>query len=137
MPRVSKRYARVELNRAALNAIDLGLADGVARICDATVNNARVPDAAPFGKGLITRGGFIVFLDGRQIAGTASRPSREWASAHGVVAFAGWGFPGRFQELGTINQPARPFVTPSYEREVEQREAHMRPAMAYRLRSVP
>lgn len=134
MPRVSKRYARVEINRATMSAVELGLADGVARVADAIVSHADVPDAAPYGKGLVTRGGFIVFLNGVQIAGTGSRPTREWVAAAGVVAFAGFGFPGRFQERGTVHQPARPFVSPSMERELSVLTAHMRPAMLARLR---
>ncbi len=133
MPRVSKRYARVELNRATFRLIDLGLADGVARLGDAIVGTADVPDAEPYGKGLVTRGGFVVFLNGVQVAGTASRPTREWLAASGVTAFVGWGFPGRFQELGTVNQPPRPFVMPAMEQQLAYLDAHMRPAMAARL----
>jgi len=137
MPRVSKRYARVELNRVAMAAVELGLADGVARTADAIVSTANVPDAPPYGKGLVTRGGFIVFLNGVQVAGSGSRPGREWVSARGVVGFAGFGFPGRFQELGTVNQSPRPFLMPSFERQMNYLDAHMRPAMMARLATVP
>ena len=133
----SKRYARVELNRAAMAAVELGLADGVSRVSDAIISNARVPDAPPFGKGLVTRVGFITFLNGVQVAGTASRPTREWVSRRGVVSFAGAGFPGRFQEMGTVNQPARPFLTPSMERQLAYLDGHMKPAMTARLAAIP
>jgi len=30
-----------------------------------------------------------------------------------IQAIVGYGFPGRFQEFGTVNQPARPFLSPA------------------------
>ena len=30
-----------------------------------------------------------------------------------ILAIVGFGFPGRFQELGTVHQPAKPFLTPA------------------------
>lgn len=137
MPRVSKRYARVELSRTCFEAIDLGLADGLSRFGDAVISTAQVPDAPPYGKGLVTRGGFITFLNGRQVAGTASRPSSEWVSAKGVVTFVGWGFPARFNEMGTVNQPARPFASPALDRQMQYLDSHMAPAMQARLAVVP
>lgn len=129
----SKRYTRVVYNRSVFEAIDLGLADGVARLAQAIVDTADIWDAPPYGKGLVQRGGQITFLNGRQVSGTASRPTREWVAARGVVAFAGYGFPGRFQELGTVNQPPRPRITPAMEQQMEYLDSHMAPAMLARL----
>jgi hypothetical protein len=33
--------------------------------------------------------------------------------AHDIVGAVGFDFPAMFQEIGTVHQPARPFVTPA------------------------
>lgn len=148
------RRSRVEINRAALDEVRAGFADGVfdiARAIGAVAAND-APDAgtgvyptgAPreFGQGLVDRVGAAVWVNGRK--------THEWGSAGGspdkprelrvrseaaVIGVVGAGFPGMFQELGTVHHPAQPFMTPAAS-EVIGSEANVRlsKAMQRRLR---
>lgn len=107
--------ARTVLNHQALDEIRRKFVDGMAEIGAHVIEVARphVPDAPPIGKGLIETGDWAVFADARKVAGTAAKPRRE-VPKQGVTLLAGYGWPARFQEEGTIHQPARPFVTPAF-----------------------
>lgn len=119
MPR--KPSARVVLNRAALTDLGLGVADGVMEFGRTIIETADPPDAEPFGKGLITSGGVLVYVDGQKVdgwseLGTQPKPPRtaQVSRAKGLIlAIVGWGFPGRFQEIGTVNHPPQPFAIPA------------------------
>ncbi len=63
-------------------------------------------------------GAAATYIDGRKVAGTGSAP-RGQARKLGVTTIVGYGFPGRFNEVGTVNQPARPFFTPAMAAEVQ------------------
>lgn len=118
--------ARTVLNRKCLNAITGGFADGMAALGAAIIADTTPPDAEPFGKGLVTTGDWGVWAGTRKVAGTASKPRAVRLSKTGITLVVGYGFPGRFQELGTIHQPARPFFTPSVVEEIPQTEDHLR-----------
>jgi HK97 gp10 family phage protein len=109
----------VVLNRAALDELHLALADGVEAIARTIVETADPPDATPFGVGLVTQGGWAVYSGSKKVAGGSlggAQPQkpRAFRTVPGAITgFAGFGFPGRFQETGTVHQPARPFFTPA------------------------
>jgi len=128
-----RRSARVVYNRSTHNAIRLGLADGLLQVAEVIVAVADPPDATPFGEGLVTTGSAGGWIDGRKIGGRSPKPRREIPPV-GIVAIAGWGFPGRFQELGTIHHPAQPFATPAVDAVVPNMPSIMAPHVRARVR---
>ena len=136
-----KPSARVVLNRAALDAVHLALADGVEEIARTVVETAEPPDATPFGEGLVTSGGWLVYDGAKKVAGgslTGLQPKKPRAfrvkGTAGITGIAGFGFPGRFQETGTVNQTARPWFTPAAIRVKGIAAAIMRDAVRSRTR---
>lgn len=137
-----KPSARVVLNRAALLRIDLALAEGVEEVCRTVVEVAgdAAPDATPFGEGLTTNGGWLVYAGSKKVAGGSLRglqpkkPRDFKPEPTGITGMAGFGFPGRFQETGTVNHPAQPFFTPSAERVAAHAGEIMRGVVGPRLR---
>lgn len=112
--------ARVVLNRARLSKVEVALADGLAAVARTIVETAHPPDATPFGEGLVTNGGWLAYIGDKKIGGGGTdgkQPRKPRAlKVRGMthtVAIAGFGFPGRFQEWGTVKQPARPWFTPA------------------------
>ena len=72
------------------------------------------PDAPPYGEGLVTHGGAAVWVDGRKVNETeAIEKPRDLRTSDNIVGVVGFAFPGRFQETGTVNHGAQPFVTPA------------------------
>ena len=131
-----KVSARTVLNRKCLDAISGGFVDGMAALGQAILERTRPPDAAPFGEGLVTTGDWGVWAGRRKAAGTASKPRTVRLSKTGITLVAGYDFPGRFQELGTIHQPARPFFTPSVVGEIPATEDHLRAPVRQALAGV-
>lgn len=103
------------LNHQALDEIRRNFVDGMAAIGEKVIEVAtpHVPDAPPIGVGLIQRGGYAVWADGQKVAGTAAKPRGE-VPKQGVVLMAGYDFPARFLEEGTIHITPRPWVTPAF-----------------------
>ena len=54
----------------------------------------------------------------------------------GVAVAGGFPFPARFAELGTVNQPARPFLTPALMATVPDAAPFIKAKVAERLRAV-
>lgn len=108
-----RKNNRVVLNRAALDAVTLGMADGLLALADAVIAATRAPDAPPLGAGLIETGGTVAYAFGKKVGGTAKKPSAMKVKSMGVVVAGGFGYPAHFAEFGTVNQPARPFLTPA------------------------
>lgn len=115
-----KRHARVRLNRKAIDGVRLALADGAHEIAKTIVREARPPDATPFGEGLVTRGGTLAYVGSKKIDGWSldgSQPKKPRAlrvrGSDAIVAVAGFGFPARFQEFGTVHHGAQPFFMPA------------------------
>lgn len=109
----AKALARVELNRSRIDEVYLGLADGMQLLAARIVAEADVPDAEPFGEGLVATGDSATWVNGKKIAGTASKPRGMRLEKTGITSVAGFGFPGRFLEIGTVDTRAQPFLTPS------------------------
>jgi hypothetical protein len=128
-----RRSARVVYNRRTHNAVRLGLADGLLQVAEVIVNVADPPDATPFGEGLVTTGAAGAWVDGRKVGGRSPKPRREIPPT-GIVAIAAWGFPGRFQELGTIHHGAQPFITPAVSAVVPNMASIMAPFVTAKVR---
>lgn len=103
---------RPKFNEAGYRELRLAIANGVLLVGEEIVRNANVPDAPPYGVGLVKSGAAAAFVDGQKVGGTADAP-RTAETGTGIVGVFGFGFPARFQEEGTVNQTARPFLTPS------------------------
>jgi hypothetical protein len=110
-PRIS---ARTVVNRKALDAIRAGAVDGMERWATAFIetNRPNVPDEPPYGAGLVDTGAFGIWADGKKVAGLAQKPRAAKVPKQGIQLVVGYDFPGHFAEGGTINETARPFVTP-------------------------
>jgi hypothetical protein len=136
----TKRHARVRLSRAAIDGVRLALADGVHAVAKAIVTEADPPDATPFGTGLVTSGGTLAYVGAKKVDGwgqDGKQPKKpralRVAGQDAIVAVAGFGFPGRFQEFGTAHHRAQPFLTPARDRVAPRAAGIMRQATAYRL----
>lgn len=111
--------ARLMLNRAALDEVQLALADGVEEIARTIVETANPPDATPFGQGLVTQGGWAVYVGSKKVAGGSlagiqpKKPRSFKTAPDAITGIAGFGFPARFQEIGTVHERARPFLMPA------------------------
>lgn len=122
------RRSRVEINRAALDEVYGGLADGVFDVARAvgvlTANRVPFletdPDVPPLHH-LEDVVGAVVYVGGKRTAEWSSGPLRPdkprevrvRSSPATVTAVVGMGFPGMFTELGTLGAPAQPALTPS------------------------
>lgn len=113
--------ARVVMNREALTAIQLGYADGMQDEAEAILARAAptLPDAPPYGKGVVRSGRAVTYVNGQKVSTAPGTAPLRGINRQGVVTVVGYGFPMRFFELGTINQPARPRLTPAMVAEVQ------------------
>jgi hypothetical protein len=108
------RTSRMVLNREALHELDLGMARGLERVAFEVLDRADVPDAPTFGEGLIGSGGWTSYVDGKKVGGTVERKPKSFkVRGRGVSVAAGYPSPARFNEMGTVHQPARPFLAPA------------------------
>lgn len=111
--------ARVVLNRAALDGVHQALAEGVEEIARTVIETTHAPDDTPFGVGLVKAGGWAVYSGSKKVGGGSldgTQPRKPRALKTGfapITGVAGFGFPARFQETGTVHQPARPFFMPA------------------------
>lgn len=113
--------ARVEINREALHDLDLAMAKGLEALAFRVLLETDPPDATPYGEGLVDRGGFVSYVDGKRVGASqadARKPRAFRVRGQGASVAVGYGFPGRFQELGTERQPPRPFLSPAVMRVV-------------------
>lgn len=109
--------SRVEVNRKAFAAIELAETDALFEVAKEVLSVVRVPDAPPYSQGLTEGGGAIGYQGKKKVAATSiggrdvKKPrSLRLREGESVVA-VGYGFPGRFVELGTVDAPANPFLT--------------------------
>lgn len=127
----SRAYARMATKQQALDAVTRIVADGMFEAARTIVETAseRAPDYPfptkkfPFGEGegLPKQGGVLVYVGGEKTHGWSIRGSqpkkpraiRTAVKEHSVLALAGFGFPARFVELGTVRTRAQPFLAPA------------------------
>lgn len=119
--------AKVKLRKAALDDVTFIVADGAMEAGRVIVEiaSANAPDSPhdpyPTGEGLPKQGGVLVYVAGEKVDGWSirglqpakPRAGRVLVKTHSVTALVGFGFPGRFAEGGTVNQPAQPFLAPA------------------------
>lgn len=72
----------------------------------------------------------------RKIGGAVTKPRQVKLPRSGIVLVAGYDFPARFNEFGTIHQPARPFFTPSIMAEIPSTSDYIRKPVRERLAKV-
>lgn len=112
------RGTKVVVNRKAFADWQLGVADGLFEAGKAALEATIVPDAPPYGQGLVEGGGVLSWLDGKKVGGTTiggkaiAKPRGLKTGRGEAVTIVGFGFPGRFVELGTVDTGAEPFLTP-------------------------
>lgn len=131
-----KPSARVVLARSALTTLGVAVADGLLEVGRTIVEVADPPDSPdlpyPTGEGLPLQGGVLVYAEGKKVAGWSQRglqpkkPRAAETPKGAVVAIVGFGFPGRFKEGGTVNDPASPFLSPA----LDQTAPHIGEIMA-------
>lgn len=139
----ARKPARVELNRAALTELGLALADGIEEVARTIVETADPPDAAPFGVGLVTSGGWAVYAGSKKVGGGSldgTQPNKPRAfkpAPTGITGIAGFGFPARFQEFGVVHHAAQPFLWPAAIRVAGHAPAIMRSVVGPKLGRKP
>jgi hypothetical protein len=111
MGKTKAKDVRVELDLRAFGLLRSEAARGILAVAQEVIARTDVWDQSPYGEGLIDKGAAVAFVDGDRIGGQADLPGGE--SSDGIVAYAGFPFPARFNEIGTVNQPARPRITPA------------------------
>lgn len=135
--------ARVVLNRQRTERVHLALADGLGAVALAVLRRADPPDATPYGRGLVKNGGMLLYRGRTKLAGYGldGRQPRWPRSARLIPdltqAVVGYGFPGRFQELGTVHQPAAPFLTPAARATLPDATRIMGAVVSGALRKIP
>lgn len=110
---------RVVHNRGALDAAVLAVADGLGDVAEEIVRTAQPPDSPfdpfPTGEGLPKQGGWGVWVDGQKTSGGTLRGDQprkpRGMTNKGIEAVAGFGFPARLVELGTVTTHAQPFLS--------------------------
>jgi hypothetical protein len=113
MAQSSRSRARVVFARDRLAQLDRAMVTGLELIAMEILEVTDEPDATPYGEGLVEAGSFISYADGKRVGGDADKKPKGLRVGKGALVAVGYPFPGRFQELGTVRQPARPFLTPA------------------------
>ena len=132
--------SRVLLNRKVIDQMLVAVADGASELARTVVEVAEPPDATPIGAGLVTSGGYLTYVNGGKVDGWGQdgkqpKPPRaaKVRQGVGVVSVVGFGFPGRFQEFGTVHHAAQPFLTPARDRVMPQASSIIVPIVRSRM----
>lgn len=113
------RQAAWVLNREAMAEFDRCLVTSLELLAMEVLNIAKPPIASPEEEDqwspLEDHKGMISYLDGKKVGGDpgVEKPKAFLVRGRGASVAAGFGFPGRFNEMGAAHQPARPFLTPA------------------------
>lgn len=116
---IGNRKARVVLNRAALDQVQLGMADGLQEVGEAIIAEASA--RAPKLTGALAASGTVaVFALGKLVSGrtdiAAAKNKRGVKVGKNevvmILGFTDW--KAHFAELGTIKERARPFLIPAF-----------------------
>lgn len=125
-----RQLALMQLNLAKFDEVTRAIGDGVFEALKGIIERAgaNAPDSPydpyPEGEGLPKQGGVLVYIGNKKTHGWSirgdqpkkPRSARLATKQHSVVGLAGFGFPGRFAERGTIRTPAQPFLEPEFDR---------------------
>jgi hypothetical protein len=134
---LARRAARIQWNHDALDELELGMADGLAELGDVIIADAteHAPDRPPIGVGLVETGKSAVWVRGKKVSGDLDKPKRMKMPLDQVVMVATFTSPiAHFAELGTVTEPARPFLLPAFNRHVPGAAAFVVPAMGKRMK---
>jgi hypothetical protein len=144
---IANRNARMVMNRAALDELQRGMADGLLVLGQRILDDARSVmkpghlDAPPYGEGLIASGHVLVYALGKKVGGEeggTGKPRGMKAPKDQAVMGVWFSAPhAHFAELGTIRQPARPFLTPAVMANIGETGPYVQRAMAKRAASAP
>ena len=142
---IANRKARVVMNRAALDELQLAMADGLLAvgeqiIAEAQENAPRDPEAAaergvPM---MADTGHVVVYALGKKVGGDdggTGKPRGMKTPKDQAVLGVWFSSPiSHLVELGTIKMPARPFFTPSLMSNLGDVGPYVRKAMGARAR---
>ncbi len=145
---IANRKARVIMNRAALDELQLGMADGLLQlgqqiIAEARANAPRDPEiAAKRGVPMMADTGHaVVYALGKKVGGEEGETGkpRGMKTSKGSADLGVWfSSPlAHFAELGTIKETARPFLTPALMANVGDTGPVVKAAMNKRAASAP
>jgi hypothetical protein len=145
---LANRKARVIMNRAALDELQLGMADGLLQlgqqiIAEARANAPRDPEiAAKRGVPMMADTGHcVVYALGKKVGGEeggTGKPRGMKTPKDQVVLGVYFSSPiAHFAELGTIVEPARPFLTPALMSNIGNAGPYVKAAMNKRAASAP
>ncbi|HUW17469.1 MAG TPA: hypothetical protein VMW94_10355 [Actinomycetes bacterium] len=124
---IGRRRAKIVMNKAGVDALFAGMADGLAELGEKIIAEAaaKAPRdaaaAAAAGRPMLKdTGSVVVWGQGKLVVGSgdrkasAQKPRGLKTPKDQVVMIAGFGsFVAHFNELGTVHMPARPFLTPA------------------------
>ena len=155
-PRViANRAARVVMNRAALDAAVIGMADGLLEVGQRVLDDAsRGPGGSGVGSlrdpaaaarrgvpEMLSTGHVVVYANGKKVGGDEGNTGkpRGMKTPQGQAVLGIWfSSPlAHFGELGTIKEIARPFLTPAFNRNIGGASETVVPAMGKRIKAVP
>lgn len=140
---IANRRARVVMNRAALDELQLAMADGLLAlgeriIAEARDNAPRDPEAAA-ARGvpmMADTGNLVVYALGKKVGGDdggTGKPRGMKTPKDQAVLGVWFSSPlSHFHELGTVKMRARPFLTPALARNLGDTGPYVRKAMAAR-----
>lgn len=125
-----RQLALMELNLSKFDEITRAVGDGLFEaakdvILDAAQHAPDSPyDPYPTGEGLPKQGGVLGYIANKKTHGWSIRGDqpkkprsiRTATKKHSVLVAAGFGFPGRFAERGTVRMRGRPFLEPAFDR---------------------
>lgn len=148
---LARRGAKIVMNRAALDAAQFGIADGLLEIgqriiAEASARAPRDPEiAAKRGVPMMADTGYVsVWALGKLVSGSTevaaskNKPRGFSVPKDQVVMVAAFSSPlSHFAELGTIKETARPFLTPAFNAHIGGAAETVIPAMGKRVRAVP
>jgi hypothetical protein len=145
---VTRRGTQVVLNHDALDATQMGIADGIGEMLtiardDAAAHAPRDPELAtrrgvPM---MADTGRVAVYVDGKLVMGTGERtaagnkPKGAKTPAGQVVGFLMFDSPvAHFAEQGTVKEAARPFMLTAFNRALPDAAQHILPAIGKRMK---
>lgn len=148
---LANRAAKITMNRAALDAAGLGIADGLFTlgtqiIADASAAAPRDPKvAAKRGVPMLKDTGHCsVWAMGKLVSGdsalaaSSQKPRGLKTPADQIVLVVWFSSPiAHFAERGTVHERPRPFLLPAFNRNIPNAAKFVPPAMAKRVAAVP
>jgi hypothetical protein len=121
-----KISAKTVLNRKALTTIRAAFVDGMEQVGKDLISRTDPLDDPETREQIV--GDWGIWVDGKKVAGTATKP-RSARVKSGITLLAGFPFPMRFGEMGTIHQPARPRFSPTLNEVIPGTDRYMKAAV--------